>query len=74
MTNNNIKYPNNRLKEIRLKRNLLQREVASQLNLQCTDRLCKWEKGLAIPSVPNLFKIAQLYHVVPHELYPELFD
>lgn len=72
MNTKTIKYPNNKLKEIRLKRDLLQREVARQLDLQFTDRLCRWEKGFSIPSVPNLFKLAQLYQVLPHELYPGL--
>ena len=52
--------PNN-LKEFRLKAGLTQKQVAEILGLQCEDRLSHWEKGVAIPSVKNLFKLASIY-------------
>lgn len=69
-----IKYPNNKLKELRLKHNYLQGQVAILLNLQCESRICRWEKGVAMPSVENLFKLAKIYHVLPHEIYPTLIE
>lgn len=73
MNTNNIKYPNNKLKEIRKERNLFQKDVARVLEMKCEDRLCRWEKGLSAPSITNLARLAKLYQVLPHELYPELF-
>lgn len=64
----------NRLHEQRQKAGLLQREVASQLGLDCADRISQWENGTAMPSVMNLFKLSALYNVPPQELYQEMFE
>jgi Helix-turn-helix. len=64
----------NRLREHRVKAGLLQRDVASLLQLDCTDRLSRWENGLSYPSIMNLFKLARIYEVMPQQLYPELFE
>ncbi len=68
----NKPFPNS-LREHRLKAGLFQRHVASILGLDCADRLSRWENGLAMPSVANLFKLAALYETEPHHLYPTLF-
>lgn len=64
---------NNKLKELRLKQGMLQSEVAIALNLQCENRICRWEKGESMPSVQNLFNLAKVYKVLPHIIYPDLF-
>lgn len=64
--------PTNNLKMIRLKNNLTQKQVAQYLQMQCEDRLSHWEKGAAFPSITNLGKLYQLFHVQAHEIYPEL--
>ncbi len=56
-----------------MKAGLRQRDVASLLQLDCADRLSKWENGKAIPNVVNLFKLSLLYKVPPQELYGNLF-
>jgi len=66
-----IKYPHNTLKESRKAKSLTQEQVARLLNLQCEDRLSRWEHGQALPSVENLFRLAKLYEVSPEELYPD---
>lgn len=66
-----MKTINNKLKELRLQHNMKQEEVAIWLSLECGNRICRWEKGQSMPSVPNLFKLAQIFNVYPHELYPE---
>jgi transcriptional regulator with XRE-family HTH domain len=58
----------NKLKEFRLKANLSQRDVAEKLGFESHNRICRWEKGIAYPSVPNLFKLSDLYGVKPDEL------
>jgi transcriptional regulator with XRE-family HTH domain len=61
----------NRLKELRKERGLTQKQVAEFLGHKSEDRISHWEKGQAIPNVPNLFKLAKLYEVLPHEIYPK---
>lgn len=34
------------------------------------DRISKWERGLAMPGVINLLKLAEIYQVRPEEFYP----
>jgi len=63
----------NRLKEFRLKAGLRQIDVANKLQLNCVDRICRWEKGKTFPHMINLFKLSGLYHALPHELYGEKF-
>jgi len=65
-------YANN-LRAHRAKAGLRQIDVARLLQLDCADRLSKWETGLALPNIVNLFKLAALYNVKPHELYNELY-
>lgn len=62
----------NDLRKRRLAKGLRQTDVARLLGLDCADRLSRWENGLSVPSVPNLFRLAAVYGVMPHELYPEL--
>ena len=69
MTNQPI---TNRLRELRQKAGLRQIDVAKLLGRDCADRLSHWENGTAVPSVFNLFKLAKLYQVNAHELYPDL--
>jgi transcriptional regulator with XRE-family HTH domain len=67
----NIKYPN-KLKELRKSQGLLQRELASILNFRSEDRICRWERGQSIPSIPNLIKLCKVYNVQLGDIYPEL--
>lgn len=63
----------NSLRDRRKAAGLLQKDVAQQLGLDCTDRISHWENGTAMPSVVNLFRLAAIYQAMPHELYPNLF-
>ena len=69
----NITFMPNNLRSCRKAANLLQSDVARSLGLDCADRISHWENGTALPSIVNLFKIAAVYKVMPHELYPELY-
>lgn len=65
-----IKYQNT-LKEHRLRLGLTQEQVAKHLNIpNSKDRISMWEKGIALPSIPNLFKLCKLYKTNPLVLYP----
>ena len=72
MTNTNI-IPNNLLAH-RKRVGLLQSDVAKALGLDCINRISRWENGIAMPSVENLFKLARLYGVKPEKLYEEVFS
>ena len=63
----------NNLREFRRRAGLRQIDVAQLLQLDCADRLSRWENGSAVPNIFNLFKIAALYNVQPHELYLDLY-
>ena len=64
---------NNKLKEYRLKAGLLQKDIGLAIGFKHWERISRWETGQAMPSVNNLFLIAQVLKVFPHELYPELY-
>jgi transcriptional regulator with XRE-family HTH domain len=66
-----IKYPN-KLKELRKASGLLQRDIAGRLNFRGEDRICKWERGIALPSIPNLIKLCKVYGVQLCDIYPGL--
>ncbi|MBS1511084.1 MAG: helix-turn-helix transcriptional regulator [Bacteroidetes bacterium] len=65
------KYQNN-LKILRTKHGLLQKEVAQLLGFRTEDRICRWERGQSIPSLPNLLKLTKLFSVDTKDLYPDL--
>ncbi len=70
----NTQFISNRLRACRKETNLLQVDVAKSLGLDCADRISRWENGTAMPNVINLFKLAAIYNVMPHDLYPELLQ
>ncbi len=45
--------------------------VMEYLGLNSTNRISRWEKGLAMPSVINLFKLSVLYNTLVDQLYSE---
>jgi len=67
-------FISNDLRSHRKAAGLLQSDVARELGLDCVDRISHWENGIAMPSIINLFKLAAIYGVKPHELYPDLFE
>ena len=64
-------YPN-ALKQYRKRANLLQTQVAKALGIVSNDRISHWERGTAIPSLPNLLKLSVLYRASVTDLYNEL--
>jgi transcriptional regulator with XRE-family HTH domain len=65
---------NNNLKTVRKSYGLRQQDVAFILDHQITDRISRWEKGTATPSLVNLLKLSSIYGVRPDELYPGLTE
>lgn len=65
--------PNN-LRLHRKTAGLRQRDVARSLGLGSSDRISRWEHGIAVPHIVNLFRLAILYKTTPQELYPEAWQ
>jgi transcriptional regulator with XRE-family HTH domain len=69
MKNMQPKYPN-KLKEYRLQKKLLQKDVVKMIHLsEGENRLSRWENGLSKPSVTNFLKLCEIYEVEPKEVY-----
>jgi transcriptional regulator with XRE-family HTH domain len=64
----------NRLKKYRRLAGFSQTQVAQFLALQNSSCVSKWEKGLALPGIIQLFKLCLLYKTVPNHLYSELWQ
>ena len=62
----------NRLKRYRRSRGLSQKDVARILGLKNSSMISRWEKGLALPSTLNAFKLALIYRSWTDTLYTDL--
>jgi transcriptional regulator with XRE-family HTH domain len=69
----NSRFPN-RLKKYRRLFCLSQKEVATILGLKDTSPLSRWEKGLSLPNLVQLFRLARIYQAMPNELYFDLWQ
>ena len=69
-----MNYIPNTLRHHRERLGLLQSDVAKHLGFASTDRISRWENGLAVPHIANLFRLAKIYGVTPMDLYPELWN
>jgi len=47
------------------------KDVAGLLNIRCSNRLSRWEKGVAMPSLKNAIKLGLLYHSLIEQLFYE---
>lgn len=56
-----------KIKEIRVRTGLLQRDVAQKLNID-RSTVAKWEAGEANPSVNNLVKLAEIFDCTVDEI------
>lgn len=63
----------NRLRKFRKQMGFTQMEVAIMLGYKCTSQLSRWEEGLAMPSIINLFKLSVIYGRLPTDLYLDLY-
>jgi transcriptional regulator with XRE-family HTH domain len=57
------------LREGRARKGMTQLQVAEHLGFKSTDRISRWEHGLAEPSAQNLIKLIGLYEVKIDEIY-----
>ena len=59
----------NQLRKYRRARGLKQREAARILGLADASSLSRWEQGVCLPSVMNMFRLAALYRTLVDALY-----
>ena len=67
-----IQFPN-KLKMFRRCSGYSQKKVARLLSLSDTSALSRWEHGVILPSIVQVFRLARIYNTVPHELFAELW-
>jgi transcriptional regulator with XRE-family HTH domain len=60
---------NDYLRDARLKANLSQKFVADELSYTTAQFISNWERGLSLPPVNVLKKIAALYKISDEELF-----
>ncbi|MEY2664744.1 MAG: hypothetical protein RIT04_552 [Candidatus Parcubacteria bacterium] len=63
----------NSLRKMRMNTGMRQIDVAEKLGLTSSDRISHWEKGVAVPGLVNLFKLAIIYKTTPEHLYSGLY-
>ena len=59
----------NQLRKYRKARGLKQRDAARILGFADANSLARWEKGVCLPSVMNMFRLAALYRTLVDALY-----
>ena len=69
----NCRFPN-RLKKYRRLFCFSQKQVASILGLKDTSPLSRWEKGVSLPSIVQLFQLSRIYKTMPSEMYFDLWQ
>ena len=67
-----IRFPNC-IREYRLKAGLSQRKLAGMLG-RSKDAVSSWERGLNLPSVPLLMRMAKILGTLAESLYRDFYD
>jgi len=62
----------NSLRKYRKARGLKQKDVAKILGLKSASIISRWENGLSLPNLVNVFKLAVLYRTMPDFLFINL--
>ena len=66
------RFPN-KLKTYRRCSGYSQKKVARILGFADTSTISRWEHGLTVPSIVQVFRLARIYRALPHELFDELW-
>lgn len=66
------RFPN-RIREYRLKAGLSQGKLAAQLG-RGKDAVSSWERGLTLPNVPRLMRMAKILGTLAESLYRDFYD
>ena len=65
------RFPN-KIREYRLRAGLSQRKLAAQLG-RGKDAVSSWERGLTLPNVPRLMRMAKILGTLAESLYMEFY-
>ena len=65
------RFPNT-IREYRLKAGLSQRKLATMLG-RSKDAVSSWERGLNLPSVPQLMRMAKILGTLAESLYHDFY-
>ena len=57
-----------RLKKLAQRRRYSVKDIQQYLGLSCPQPVYRWYKGIILPSVDNLLRLSELYHVHMEEL------
>lgn len=71
---NGLSHIPNRLKKYRRHMSYSQKDVARILKLKSASIISRWENGVSLPSIVNLFKLSILYKRLADQLYLELMQ
>jgi transcriptional regulator with XRE-family HTH domain len=63
----------NKLKMFRRCAGYSQKKVARMLGLSDTSTLSRWEHGISVPSMVQVFRLSRIYGTWPHELFTDLW-
>ncbi len=66
------KFPN-RIREYRLKAGLSQRRLGAQLG-RGRNAVSSWERGLTLPNVPRLLRMAKILSTLAEALYMDFYS
>jgi len=66
------RFPN-KIREYRLKAGLSQRKLAELLG-RGRNAISSWERGLTLPNVPRLLKMAKILGTLAESLYAEFYS
>lgn len=66
------RFPNN-IREYRLKAGLSQRKLAALLG-RGKDAVSSWERGLTLPNVPRLMRMAKILGTLAESLYMDFYS
>jgi len=66
------RFPN-KLKFFRRCSGYSQKKVARLLGHADTSSLSRWESGIVMPGIEQVFRLARIYHTHPHELFGSLW-
>jgi transcriptional regulator with XRE-family HTH domain len=66
------RFPN-KLKLFRHSKGYSRKKVARFLGLTDSSSLSRWERGVALPALLQVFSLARIYQTQPHELFDDLW-
>lgn len=66
------RFPN-KLKLYRHSKGYSRKKVARLLGLTDPSSLSRWERGIVLPTLLQVFSLARIYQTHPHELFDDLW-